>query len=66
MGNEIIEHFIRYRASNNLTQQDVADQLGFDRGVIIRFEQGKSISKINYFKILMLIDNDFKKNKGGK
>lgn len=66
MENKILDQFIKYRASRNLTQQDMAEQLGFDRGVIIRFEQGKSISRINYFKILMLIEDDLKSRKVGK
>ena len=66
MENKILDQFIKYRASRNLTQQDIAEKLGVDRGVIIRFEQGKSISRINYFKILMLIEDDLKSTKVGK
>ena len=64
MADKLVEQFIRYRAINNLTQQDVANKIGSDRAVIIRFEQGKSISKTNQVKILLLLEEQLKK--GGK
>ena len=48
---------LNYRATYNLTQQEVADKIGVSRDIIIKVESEKAIRPVNKQKVLIFINN---------
>lgn len=53
---ELGRWFKQTRANLQLTQQEISEKTGVDRGVISRFENGESISLLNFLALMRAIN----------
>jgi predicted transcriptional regulator len=50
---KLIENVIEYRAKNNLTQKDLAENIGVQQQVISRFERGLVNPRIDFVQKIL-------------